>query len=299
VFPLACAVLIATSVPTKESRWADFQKDQPSVQAVGSGYGKVTLAVTAGPGGASEGFTVLWMNVQDFQANGNRWFAPPHPAQGEAIFTGTPVFNTWGASDFRLEGGETVQVEIGDFLDETGVSASPSGELDGDTQYVFTAYANGTSHVRPSDPAQAETRATGLPTCAFTRQNWANHPQNWPVSGLILGNRSYSQSQALSILDHPRTQNGLVVLARQLIAAKLNVANGADPAPVQTELSQADFLIGFLVIPPVGGDTLPPSAVRTLVQRLEDFNNGVFSGDPCVTTSLQDSSWGSVKAGYR
>jgi len=255
--------------------------------------------VTAGPGGAPEGFTVLWMEELDFQANGNRWYSTTHPAQGEAVFTGSPVFNTWGATDFRLGSGETVQVEIGDFLDETGVIASPSGELDGDTRYVFTAFANGTSHVRPSDPAATRTRATRLSTCAFTRQSWANRPQNWPVSGLLLGNRSYTKTQALSILDHPGTQNGLVVLARQLIAAKLNVANGADPAPIQNELTQADLAIGFLVIPPVGGDTLPPSAVRTLVQRLEDFNHGVFSTDPCDPTSIEDSSWGSVKARYR
>jgi hypothetical protein len=299
VFPLACAILVAASVPTKESRWRDFQEDSPSVQALNAGYGKVTLSVTAGAGGAPEGFTVLWMSVLDFQANGGRWYPTPHPAQGEAVFTGAPVFNTWGATDYRLDGGETVQVEIGDFLDETGIVASPSGELDGDTRYVFTAYANGTSHVRPSDPAVAETRATRLATCAFTRQNWTNNPQNWPVSGLVLGNRSYTAAQALSILEHPPTQNGLVVLARQLIAAKLNVANGADPTPIQAELSQADLTIGFLLIPPVGGDTLPPSAVRTLVQRLEDFNNGIFSTDPCDPTSIEDSSWGSVKARYR
>jgi len=277
----------------------DFQEDQPAVQAVSAGYGKVTLSVTAGPRGASEGFTVLWMDVLDFQANGNRWYSTPHPAQGEAVFTGAPVFNTWGASDYRLSAGETVQVEIGDFLDETGVTANPSGELDANTRYVFTAFANGRSHVRPSDPAPAQTKSTRLSTCAYTRQNWLNHPQNWPVSALVLGNRSYTKSQALSILDHPRTQNGLVVLARQLIATKLNVANGADPSPIQNELMEADLTVGFLTIPPVGGDTLPPSVVRTLVQRLEDFNNGIFSTDPCAPTSVQSSSWGSVKAGYR
>lgn len=299
MFPLALAFVIVAAVPEKASRRVDFQEDRPVVQAVSSGYGKVTLSVKAGPGGAPQGFTVLWMEQLDFQANGNAWHSTPHPAQGEAVFTGTPVFNSWGAADYRLAGGETVSLEIGDLLDETGVVTNRPGELAGGTQYVFTAFANGASHMRPSDPAAFRLRETGLQTCAYTRQNWANNPQNWPVTGLLLGNRSYTAQQLLSILNHPRTQNGLVVLARQLIAAKLNVANGADPTPIQSELTAANILIGFLVVPPVGGDSLPPSAVRDLVQRLEDFNHGVLSPDPCSPTSVRSSTWGAVKAGYR
>jgi hypothetical protein len=286
-------------VPSKAPRWADFQEDVPTVLAVSAGYGKVLLNVTAGAGGAPQGFTVLWMDELDFQANGNRWHTSPDPAQGEAVFTGTPVFNVWGPGDYRLDPGEAVSVEIGDLLDETGVSTNKPDELDVGTRYVFTAFANGTRHIRPSDPATAQVKQTRQTTCAYTRRNWANNPQNWPVSGLILGNRSYTKAQALSILNHPPTQNGLVVLGRQLIAAKLNVANGADPTPIQSEIALADVTVGFLLIPPVGGDMLPPSAVRTLVQRLEDFNNGMFSPDPCSPTSLEGASWGTVKAGYR
>lgn len=299
MFPVVCAVFVATSVPVKSPGRLDTQAEPPVVQAVRAGYGKVTLDVTAGPTGAPDGFTVLWMEEADFLANGSRWFSSPTPTQGEAVFTGTPVFNTWGASDYILSPGETVALEIGDLLDETGVTTTWPGELLPGTRYVFAAFANGGIRVAPSEPTPAQLRQTRLETCAFTRESWARKPQNWPVSSLLLGNNLYTQTELLSILGYPRTQNGLVVLARQLIAAKLNVANGADPTPVQAELTLADFTIGFLVVPPIGGDTLPPSVVRDLVQKLEDFNNGVYTSDPCSPTGLETSTWGAVKAAYR
>lgn len=299
MFPIVYAIVAASMIPVKSPGRLDAQGDSPTVQAVSAGYGKVTLDVIAGPGGAPEGFTVLWMDEADYGGNGSRWYSTPNPAQGEAVFTGSPVFNSWGTPDFKLAPGEKVTVEIGDLLDETGVTTNWNGELTGGTRYVFSAYVNGTPRVRPSDPAPAQFRQTRLETCAFTRQNWSNSPQNWPVNSLFLGNVLYTKAQLLSILQHPPTQNGLVVLSRQLIAAKLNVANGASPTPVQADLTTADLLIGFLTVPPVGSDYLPPMAVRDLVQRLEDFNHGIYSPDPCSPTSVGNSSWGAIKSRYR
>src|SRR5688572_26907655 len=62
--------------------------------------------------------------------------------------------------------------------------------------------------------------------CVFTQGYWKNHAEAWPVSTLVLGTVSYSQAQLLEILRTPVRGNGLISLAHQLIAAKLNVANG-------------------------------------------------------------------------
>jgi len=46
----------------------------------------------------------------------------------------------------------------------------------------------------------------------------------------MLGAVSCSDQQLLQILNDPAQGNGLIILAHQLIAAKLNIAHGADPA---------------------------------------------------------------------
>ena len=53
-------------------------------------------------------------------------------------------------------------------------------------------------------------------------------------------------------VNHHVGDKTLVQLARQEIAAKLNIANGADGSCVEQTLAAVDSLIGNLVIPPVG-----------------------------------------------
>ncbi len=109
--------------------------------------------------------------------------------------------------------------------------------------------------------------------CAFTQGYWKNHPEAWPVSSLKLGSVTYTKAQLLAILHEPVKGNGLVSLAHQLIAAKLNVANGADDSDIDDEIDAADALIDGLVVPPVGSGYLHPSQTSSLVDKLDDFNN--------------------------
>ena len=71
----------------------------------------------------------------------------------------------------------------------------------------------------------------------------------WPVTELQLGNVTYTQEQLLAILHQPVRGNGLLILAHQLIAAKLNIAAGADPSCIQDAIAEADALIGDLGCP--------------------------------------------------
>jgi len=66
-----------------------------------------------------------------------------------------------------------------------------------------------------------------------------------------------------------------------LIAAKLNIANGADSTDIAQAISDADTLIGSLVVPPVGGGFLAPGATSTLVQALAAYNEGVTGPGHC------------------
>jgi hypothetical protein len=61
------------------------------------------------------------------------------------------------------------------------------------------------------------------------------------------GNVAYNQEELLSILHQPVRGNGLVLLAHQEIAAKLNIANGADGSCIHQTLADADALIADLL----------------------------------------------------
>ncbi len=82
--------------------------------------------------------------------------------------------------------------------------------------------------------------------CPLTQGFWKNHPNAWPVSSLILGSQSYTEAELLTILGTPPKGDASLILADQLIAAKLNIANGSNSAPVSSTITDADSLLsGF------------------------------------------------------
>src|SRR5262249_50625160 len=89
--------------------------------------------------------------------------------------------------------------------------------------------------------------------CPLTQGFWKNHPAAWPVTTLQLGTVSYSQAQLLTILATSPGFSGRadasLILADQLIAAKLNLANGADSCPISSIIAAADALIGSQTVP--------------------------------------------------
>jgi hypothetical protein len=121
----------------------------------------------------------------------------------------------------------------------------------------------------------------GTSGCTLTQGFWKNHDEAWPVAAVQLGNRNYSQAELLQILGEPIQGNGLISLACQLIAARLNQANGAStPASVTAALNSADLLIGDFVVPPVGEDWLDPESTGGLTAILDAYNNGETAGGP-------------------
>lgn len=128
-------------------------------------------------------------------------------------------------------------------------------------------------------------------TCTFSQGHWKTHgpiptgnnSNEWPVNSLTLGTVVYTDLELLSILNASVGGNGLISLAHQLIAAKLNVANGADDSAIAATIAAADALIGGLVVPPVGGGSLAPSATGALTTLLDDYNNGIIGPGHCET----------------
>jgi hypothetical protein len=125
--------------------------------------------------------------------------------------------------------------------------------------------------------------------CTLTQGYWKNHPSAWPVSSLELGSVTYSQTQLLAVLDRSVQSNGLVALAHQLIATKLNIASGSTNAVAQ-QVADADALIGSLVVPPVGSGFLASAQTSALTHALDEFNTGKAGPGHCEDTECEPPS---------
>jgi len=275
--------------------------DTPSISSGATGHAKQTLFITAGPSGAPNGFTIRWMDQSTYYSNGGQFTAELAPGESMASFTGEPTLNTFGGqyTTFKIGPNETIRVEIGDLADESGVTGDRT-ELDEGMHYYFAVFANDENGNPDSQLSVIVNDQTTTSTnCTYTQGYWKNHPQAWPVSSLTLGTVNYSQADLLQILGQSVGGNGLISLAHQLIAAKLNIAQGADPTAASAAIVAADAMIGGLVVPPIGGGSLSPGSTSALTQTLDDYNNGVTGPGHCATVPTQPSTWGQVKALYR
>ena len=114
-------------------------------------------------------------------------------------------------------------------------------------------------------------------TCPRTQGYWKNHPEAWPVSSLTLGSQTYSQDELLAVLALPPRGDASVILAHQLIAAKLNDAAGADTTAVDETIAHADSLLAqYSGKLPYGVDPASPEgqAMVNDAETLDRFNNG-------------------------
>jgi hypothetical protein len=74
---------------------------------------------------------------------------------------------------------------------------------------------------------------------------WKNHASEWPVATLTLGSQSYTQTALLKILNSPTGGDASLILARHLIAAKLNLLSGSDATVIGPLVAQGDALLSL------------------------------------------------------
>ena len=118
--------------------------------------------------------------------------------------------------------------------------------------------------------------------CTLTQGYWKNHEAVVVVllgsSEMALGTPTYTASELDTIFGLPPSGgNALINLAHQLIAAKLNVLNGADDTQIAFYIALADSLIGNLV---PGTDVVTSSSAlgQSMVNAaatLDNFNQGL------------------------
>jgi hypothetical protein len=117
--------------------------------------------------------------------------------------------------------------------------------------------------------------------CPLTQGFWKNHGKAWPVATLDLGTVSYTEAQLLKILETPPAGgDASLILAHQLIAAKLNLAAGSDPCPIGSIIAAADALIGsrpIPIVPQVTPNSTEGAEMVALAESLNSYNEGLLT----------------------
>src|SRR5215813_7056169 len=118
--------------------------------------------------------------------------------------------------------------------------------------------------------------------CPLGQGFWKNHPDTWPVTSLTLGSQTYTQAELLALFDTPPSGDSSVILAHQLIAAKLNIANGSKPARIRSAIADADKLLSqFSGKLPYNGGTSSDIGQQMVndANVLDRYNNGDLTPD--------------------
>ena len=141
--------------------------------------------------------------------------------------------------------------------------------------------------------------------CYLTPGYWKNH--DWPVDELTVGGVTSSRDELLAILWEPVRGDATIILAHHLIAAKLNVAAGADGS-INDAIDAADE---YLLTHPVGSK--PHGAAKQQGTALKDelaaYNEqgcpgedkAAFAGDAVQDqqNSVETRTWSGLKNTYR
>jgi hypothetical protein len=288
---------------TATSAWAGktTKMDTPVLNCGSASEASLNVLVCAGiVTGAPAGFSLQWVSAEQLAVgpdgipgtlDDNTWPASESLAMCKASFSGNA-----NGSSYNLSPKQCTTVNVGDNLfDNPGASSNcASIPLQCGTTYAFRSFAHANSKLFRSDftgNLLCTTQACLPPDdgCTFTQGYWKTHGpipagnnvNEWPVAGLTLGSVAYTDLELQSIFDKGAAGNGLISLAHQLMAAKLNVANGADDSSIAGTIISADVLIGSLVVPPVGTGSLPSSMTSALNGTLTAFNEGTIGPGHC------------------
>jgi hypothetical protein len=131
-----------------------------------------------------------------------------------------------------------------------------------------------------------ESEAVPTGPCPNGPGYWKNNPDAWPVDSLTLGDELYTKAELIVLLNTPvgsgKKADASLILTYQLIAAKLNLANGVDAGSLGNAISDADTLLA-----PYGGklpykivaSTVIGQNMVSLASVLEGYNVGSLTPD--------------------
>lgn len=123
--------------------------------------------------------------------------------------------------------------------------------------------------------------------CPRSQGYWKTHPDAWPLDAIgnplqiEIGGHLYLQSELLAVLARPVRGNAVLILAKQAIAAKLNILNGSNPGVIATEMAGADALLtGVLIgVDSIRTNTAVGKEMTALATTLDRYNNRLLTPD--------------------
>jgi hypothetical protein len=217
-----------------------------------------------------------------------------------------------------------------------GASSSCAADLACDTDYIFRAFAHndpGPGGLNQSgftgDLICRTAPCTGGGDCTFTWGYWKTHgpagcnPSGgtnvWAAGNQTVGCLSLDHAALCAILqDNPKAcgkgggANAVLILEHQLIAAELNLANGAiDCGFVHTAISNANALLCGNEYACVGAPSALGQQMLAVKDVLAAYNDdqcscpvelskgGAIMVNPATPAGTRKSSWGTLKILYR
>ena len=126
-----------------------------------------------------------------------------------------------------------------------------------------------------------------LNPCEHNTDYWIAHTTDWALSTvpMKLGTKAYyNKNQTLELLNSSFTTDASIILAKSLIAAKLNVAQGSELAPVYSTINSAMNLIGNHRLPydnPVSFSSPTGIQMLALAATLDSYNSGSLNTTAC------------------
>lgn len=159
---------------------------------------------------------------------------------------------------------------------------TPTEADQGVTVITFTATDDSSQQAGRQTVCSIAVLAAPPNKCPLSQGFWKNHEDNWPADSLVLGDRSYAQDELVELLRTPTRGDASLILAHQLIAAKLNIAHGSDPTPVRNIVNEADDLLsssGGTLRHRMKSSSLSGRQMTDLAQVLDEYNNGLLTSD--------------------
>ncbi len=248
----------------------------------------------------------------------------PDPLEADVDCTGWSMggimhFGSWDHIDYYyrvslIKDGDTIQTYTGTgTVYDTGdpefvIEGEWDMELCGDyTAYIYSQWIGqyGPGVLRFELPFTCECG----PVCNYPAIYWLKNEAMWPADELTIGCRSYSKDELLKILGMRPFISLTVAVSRQLIAAKLNVVNGADDYiqpwidagdkflckyPIGSRVCFTDWRLGFTILANLFAynwrpcDAAYSTAPLFSIESIED-----------MPEDAEEKSWGSIKQMHR
>jgi hypothetical protein len=141
----------------------------------------------------------------------------------------------------------------------------------------------------------------GTYKCPLRQAFWQSSRTTWPVDSLSLGGQPYSKTDLLSILSAPldsgNSSDASLLLADELITAKLNLAQGSEKGLIARIIADADTLLrGFNSKLPyhVQTESTTGQTMAELANLLDRYNSGTMTPG-CIRTEARNGPIGNRK----